>query len=203
MILSVPFQRNDNLDCLENSYSSILTQVNGVYNAVATLVHIRENPSLCVYYVSDGMTDEVSILSHLSGTLPDYMVPAFLVRIDRIPLTFNGKTDFAALPNPLRAAAIDKKVRLEAKSQPIANRIYQILNEIQDKGDGYTEQTIRRGALAELGLDSLDIMRLLVRVETEFGLELEIAEWDELKSSTVEQFSEYMADRILRKVVNL
>ncbi|SDL69699.1 non-ribosomal peptide synthetase [Paenibacillus jilunlii] len=176
-----------------------LTQVGGVYDAVATLVHIREKPSLCAYYVSDGMTDEESILSHLSSTLPDYMVPAFVVRIDRVPLTFNGKTDFAALPNPLQAAADDKKLRLEADSQPIANQIIRILNEIQDQGDGYTKQTIIRGALTELGLDSLDFMRLLVRVETEFGLEIESAEWEKLKSSTVEQFSEYVAAHILRK----
>ncbi|MDQ0194887.1 acyl carrier protein [Paenibacillus wynnii] len=51
-----------------------------------------------------------------------------------------------------------------------------------------------------IGLDSLDFIRLLVRVETEFGLELESAEWEELKFSTVEQLSEYMADRILRTV---
>ncbi|MNC62825.1 Surfactin synthase subunit 2 [compost metagenome] len=127
------------------------------------------------------------------------MVPAFVVRIDRVPLTFNGKTDFAALPNPLQAAADDKKLRLEADSQPIANQIIRILNEIQDQGDGYTKQTIIRGALTELGLDSLDFMRLLVRVETEFGLEIESAEWEKLKSSTVEQFSEYVAARILRK----
>ncbi|MNU01186.1 acyl carrier protein [compost metagenome] len=53
--------------------------------------------------------------------------------------------------------------------------------------------------MAELGLDSLDFMRLLVRVETEFGLEIESAEWEKLKSSTVEQLSEYVADRILGK----
>jgi hypothetical protein len=53
-----------------------------------------------------------------------------------------------------------------------------------------------RGALAELGLDSPDFMHLLVRAETEFSLELESAEREELKSSTVEQFSKYMADHI-------
>ncbi|MEK5235157.1 hypothetical protein NST99_05590 [Paenibacillus sp. FSL L8-0470] len=128
------------------------------------------------------------------------MLPAFLVQIDQIPLTFNGKTDFAALPNPVRAAAMDEKVRLEAESQPSANRIYQILNEIQIKGDGYAGQPLRRGALAGLGLDAPDFIRLLVRVETELGLELESAEREELKFSTVEQFSGYRADCILRTV---
>lgn len=34
----------------------------------------------------------------------------------------------------------------------------------------------------------------------EFGHELESAEWEKLKSSTVKQLSEYMADRILQTV---
>ncbi|AIQ31432.1 hypothetical protein P40081_27165 [Paenibacillus sp. FSL P4-0081] len=177
-----------------------LTQVSGVYDAVANLVHIREKPSLCVYYVSDGTIDEGAIHSHLSSTLPEYMVPAFLIRIERIPLTFNGKTDFAALPNPIQVADKDNTMYLEAGSQPVANRIFEILNEIQDQGAGYSEHTVGMGALAELGLDSLDFMRLLVRVETEFGLEIESADWEKMKSSTVGQFSEYVANRSLGRV---
>jgi amino acid adenylation domain-containing protein len=53
---------------------------------------------LVAYYV--GGADVASVRDYAAMHLPDYMVPAACIRMDKIPLTANGKVDRKALPVP-------------------------------------------------------------------------------------------------------
>ncbi|MEI2631657.1 MULTISPECIES: non-ribosomal peptide synthetase [Bacillus] len=56
---------------------------------------------LAAYVVSSAPTPVLELRKKLSGKLPVFMVPAYFIKMDHIPLTQNGKTDKKALPDPL------------------------------------------------------------------------------------------------------
>jgi amino acid adenylation domain-containing protein/non-ribosomal peptide synthase protein (TIGR01720 family) len=59
------------------------------------------NRWLTGYVVPEKHYDRNSIFMHLKNILPEYMVPAMLVELDELPLTFSGKVDRKSLPDPL------------------------------------------------------------------------------------------------------
>jgi amino acid adenylation domain-containing protein len=59
------------------------------------------NQQLVGYYTDGSAVDNTQRLrDQLMAELPDYMVPAWLVRLTKLPLTANGKVDRKALPQP-------------------------------------------------------------------------------------------------------
>ncbi|MDQ7909541.1 amino acid adenylation domain-containing protein [Phytohabitans sp. ZYX-F-186] len=78
--------------------------------AVLALDHPAGGKYLTAYVTTTSPTPvEETVLSdtlreHLARTLPQYMMPATLIRLDRFPVTANGKLDRRALPQPNLAA---------------------------------------------------------------------------------------------------
>ncbi|MBC9915657.1 non-ribosomal peptide synthetase, partial [Chitinophaga varians] len=55
---------------------------------------------LVAYYVSEKVLSNTVLKEFLNKRLPAYMVPAYYVQLEKIPLTLNGKVNRKALPDP-------------------------------------------------------------------------------------------------------
>ncbi|MCP5049244.1 MAG: AMP-binding protein, partial [bacterium] len=84
--------------------ASQLVKHEGVKEAVV-LVHERDyhDKYLCAYIVADGNKEKIGtgeLRDFLARTLPDFMIPAYFVPIEIMPLTSSGKIDKKRLPEP-------------------------------------------------------------------------------------------------------
>jgi amino acid adenylation domain-containing protein len=85
-----------------------IESVLGRHEAVAhCAVMVRDtghDSALVAYYVGTGVAVD-ELREHLRRSVPDYMVPSVFVRLERMPLTPNGKVDRTQLPDVDRPAA--------------------------------------------------------------------------------------------------
>ncbi len=92
------------MDALKKDLKFKITQVE-YDNFMKTIRYTKNNwlegsadKYLCSYIVPEGKLDIQGLREFLRKRLPEYMIPAFFVRMDKIPLTSSGKVDVQALP---------------------------------------------------------------------------------------------------------
>jgi amino acid adenylation domain-containing protein/non-ribosomal peptide synthase protein (TIGR01720 family) len=80
-----------------------LLKQESVKEAVVVAKAFKEDDKkeIAAYVVGDDDLNIDPLRAHLRNTLPDYMIPAYFVRVDAIPLTPNRKVDEKALPHPV------------------------------------------------------------------------------------------------------
>lgn len=83
---------------------SKMEQIVGISASVVNKFSIDNNEFLCGYYVTDGSVDvtELEVKNYLKQYLPQYMVPSYIIKLEKMPYTINRKIDRKALPIPER-----------------------------------------------------------------------------------------------------
>ena len=63
---------------------------------------------LAAYVVCQGTIEAAAVKEQLGRQLPAYMIPPYIIEIEKIPLTPSGKVDRQRLPSPRPEARTDK-----------------------------------------------------------------------------------------------
>ena len=147
--------------------------IDGVHEAVAVIREDQaQNKHVIVYYTAaDHPRYHPDAIKALMGHhLQPSPRPSRLVRLDRLPLTVNGKIDRLALPNP------NKQRQLETEATPAHTPVETVLvgiwTEILELEHIGTEDSF-----LALGGDSLQMMRMLNRVMQIYGVTISFSEF--------------------------
>lgn len=89
-------------------------------NWCAAKAFVEEKRSyICFYYTDEQVLDEEKLRAELIKRLPDYMIPAYYIRLDSVPTLASGKMDRSALPKPDASDFAVEYVAPETETQKI------------------------------------------------------------------------------------
>ena len=171
-----------------NGYRIELTEVENClmsFSAVSrALVIARINQKgkkvLYAYFIanSDQNIEAAELRNYLADQLPHYMIPAYFVKIQTVPLTENGKVDYGALPEPSEVK--EPKTNVLPK-----NEIERVSLKVWSEIFGENDLSVTNNFF-ELGGDSIKAVQISSRLNEE-GISLNVK--DILTYHTIEQIS--------------
>ncbi|MCY8681224.1 non-ribosomal peptide synthetase, partial [Bacillus haynesii] len=152
-----------------------------------TIVIVREDeenrPYICAYMTAKREIPVEELRGFLEKKLPDYMIPAYFVKLDKLPLTKNGKVDRKALPEPDR--------RMGAESEYEAPR-----NETEEKLAAVWQNVLHvekagiHDHFAQMGGHSLHAMELIAKIKEKMNVEIPLHQL--FKLATIKELSTFI-----------
>ncbi|MGJ8547333.1 MAG: amino acid adenylation domain-containing protein [Sulfitobacter sp.] len=153
--------------------SEVEATLRGLPNVETCAVIInRDDPAdpFLVAFVTGHAVSQDALREAMSQTLPDYMLPRFIVPLAALPLLMNGKIDKRALPRPEALVhGNDGPVRAETRTEQRLEAIWQEILGLEVVGV--------ETPFANLGGDSLKAIKVLGAIYREIGIELRIADF--------------------------
>jgi amino acid adenylation domain-containing protein len=151
---------------------AVLAKHPGIKGCVVTAREDRPGEKMLVAYfeVQGNEAPETSELrEYLKKELPEYMVPAAFVCMDRLPLSPNGKVDTKALPAPEQRSSEGKEAFFAPRDS-----VEQVLAQLWAKVLKVNRVGLNDNFF-ELGGHSLLAVRIIVEIENIYGRRLPLA----------------------------
>lgn len=158
--------------------NTVLRTQDSIQDSVVTVKELNDEKYLCAYVVSNGQVDVKSLQKEVSEQLPDYMVPSYIVQLDKIPTTINGKVNKAVLPDPVTDSN-PEYAEPKTETQKTLIQLFKKVLSVENVGI--------KDSFFNLGGHSLKVIRLLNYIEKE--LQVKITVRDVMEEKTVERIS--------------
>lgn len=174
------------IEVTDKAYHSFLKKIGHSFNSEK-----QEDRRICAYYLSNIDLSMDELKAFLSDKLPSYMIPSYMVKIDEIPYTNDGKIDKMRLPVPKADQSKDKVSPNDVLEEKLLD-IYCNVLKLDKKNIGIMDNFF------DMGGDSLKMTQLVSKVLSEVlnltGEDLYMFEGlaDLMQIPTVKGFAEYI-----------
>jgi amino acid adenylation domain-containing protein len=165
-------------------------------SAVIAVEDERQGKQLVAYLVADEGADGVEWSEYLGQSLPRYMVPAVFVRIEKLPMTPNGKLDRQALPDPASVVNENSTSTSGTPQSEVEERVSAIVCHLLGLKSVSTQDNF-----FQLGGHSLFGAQVIARVRDEFDIELQLRRVFE--HPTVEMLSRQIEEEIILRIQSM
>ncbi|MCU0286848.1 MAG: amino acid adenylation domain-containing protein, partial [Acidobacteria bacterium] len=154
-----------------------LSNHHGIKEAVVMMhEEAREDKYLCAYFVSDKAYEQSELQEYLARELPDYMIPSYFVKLDKMPLTGNGKINRKALPRPELKAGEN----YTAPRDPIEMRLAAIWSAVLGRDELHASQLQKSIGIDDnffqLGGHSLKATILVSKIHKELNVKIPLVD---------------------------
>jgi SagB-type dehydrogenase family enzyme len=142
---------------------------------------------LCAYLAAEHELTVSQLRNFLSGKLPDYMMPAYFVYLEDIPLTANGKVNRKVLPEPELKTGQEYAAPRDELDRKLVAAWSEVLRD--SRGESSLSIGIDDDFFA-LGGDSVKAILMTSRLHKELNIKVSVAEI--FNRPTVRELSEYI-----------
>ncbi|MCH7324058.1 condensation domain-containing protein, partial [Solibacillus sp. MA9] len=123
------------------------------------------NKYLCAYVLSEKEIKELNLRAYLKECLPEYMIPSYFIKLEKMPLTNNGKLNRRELPAP-------NLVEILNEHQPPRNEIEEALAKVWIEVLGVDKIGINDN-FYEIGGDSIKAIQISSKLKN-LGLDIRV-----------------------------
>ncbi len=164
----------------------LIRQVEDIEEAIVIARKNEQNHVELIGYYTGKVQDSLQLKQRMKQHLWQGVVPAWLIHLDEFPLTFNGKIDRKALPQP------EQFLNPDSNEEPPKGETEEQLHDFFCTILGL-EQVGRNQSFMVLGGTSLKVIQLISRISKKFNVMLTIKEV--FTNSSIKELAVYLGEK--------
>jgi len=171
---------------------NVVRMLETIKDVAVIIREINGQKKICMYFTSEVQEETNKILMYLKSKLPVYMIPAYIIQLDKLPLNQNGKVDIKKLE--LIELKENKKDTQNYEYKGIYKEIYELYCEILN-----TNNITPYDNFFDMGGDSLLAIQLVTKA---MAKDIIITYADLYKYGSIQELGEMLEKNNMKKSIS-